>query len=86
MESVEQSLNSVENTVNPPPVPTEQPSEQPTQQQTKEVNLTDVNITNENVALNVLVGFVNVAQKRGAFNMQESSKIWEAIQQFMKKQ
>lgn len=86
MESVEQSLNSVENTVNPPPVPTEQPTQPPAEQQTKEVNLTDVNITNENIALNVLVGFVNVAQKRGAFNMQESSKIWEAIQHFMKKQ
>ena len=40
----------------------------------------------ENVALNVLVGFVNLAQKRGVFNVQESAKIWEAIQTFMKKQ
>ena len=54
--------------------------------ETKQVQLVDVPITNENTALNVLVGFVNLAQKRGVFNVQESAKIWEAIQTFMKRQ
>jgi hypothetical protein len=49
-----------------------------------QVNILDVEITNENVALNVLVTFVNVAQKRGAFNMNESAKIWECIQKFQR--
>jgi len=31
-----------------------------------------------------LVTFVNLAQKRGAFNLKESSKIWECIQQFQR--
>lgn len=49
-----------------------------------QVNILDVEITNENVALNVLVTFVNVAQKRGAFSMNESAKIWECIQKFQR--
>jgi hypothetical protein len=44
----------------------------------------DISIDNENVALNVLVGMINIAQKRGAFNLEESSKAWECIQMFMK--
>ncbi len=46
--------------------------------------LVDVPITNENVSLNVMVGFLNIAQKRGVFNVQESSKIWECIRMFQK--
>jgi hypothetical protein len=41
--------------------------------------LVDVEITNENDALNVLVSFCNLAQQRGAFNIEESAKIWECI-------
>ena len=75
MESVEKEMQTVENKV------VEDKTEAP-----KEVQLVDVPITNENVALNVLVGFVNMAQKRGIYNVQESAKIWEAIQVFIKKQ
>ena len=49
-----------------------------------QANLKDIPIENENVALNVLVGMLNIAQKRGAFNMEESSKAWECVQMFMK--
>lgn len=49
-----------------------------------QINVLDVPVTNENVALNILVTFVNLAQKRGAFNLKESSKIWECIQQFQR--
>lgn len=48
----------------------------------KQVSLVNIPVTDDNVALNVLVGFVGVAQKRGAFDMQESSKIWECVKRF----
>jgi hypothetical protein len=47
--------------------------------------LSNVEITDENVALNVLVSFLNLAQKRGAFALDESAKIWECIQKFVKR-
>jgi len=50
-----------------------------------EVRLVDIPIENENVALNVMVGFLNVAHKRGAFTIDESAKIWECISTFQKK-
>ena len=46
--------------------------------------LVDVQITDENVALNVIISFLSLAQKRGAFSFDESAKIWECIQQFQK--
>jgi hypothetical protein len=45
--------------------------------------LINIPITNENIALNVMVSFLNVAQKRGAFSFDESAKIWECIQKFI---
>tara|TARA_B110000858_G_scaffold192228_1_gene242629 strand:- start:3514 stop:3756 length:243 start_codon:yes stop_codon:yes gene_type:complete len=48
-------------------------------------NILDIDITSENIALNVLVTFVNLAQKRGAFDVRESAKIWQCIQQFQRK-
>jgi len=50
----------------------------------KEVKLVDVPITDENTSLNVMVAFLNLAQKRGAFTIDESAKIWECIQVFQK--
>jgi len=50
----------------------------------KEVKLTDVEITNENVALNVIVSFLNLAQRRGVFSIDESAKIWECVKKFQK--
>ena len=60
----------------------QQPSSEEPEQKT--VDIMDMEITSENVALNVLVTFVNLAQKRGAFNINESAKIWECIQTFQK--
>lgn len=48
-----------------------------------EIRLIDVPISDENVALNVLVSFLNVAQKRGSFSIAESAKIFECIQKFV---
>ena len=49
----------------------------------QEMRLIDVSITDENIALNVLVSFLNVAQKRGTFSISESAKIYECIQKFI---
>jgi len=51
----------------------------------KKLNLLEIEVTNENTALNVLIGFLNIAQKRGAFAINESSKIHECIKVFMRK-
>ena len=58
--------------------------EQETVTEKKETKLTDVEITNENMALNVLVSFLNLAQRRGVFSMDESAKIWECVKKFQK--
>jgi hypothetical protein len=49
-----------------------------------EVKLVDIPITDENTALNVIVHFLGLAQKRGAFSFDESAKIWECIKIFQK--
>jgi hypothetical protein len=52
----------------------------------KETKLVDISITDENVALNVLVNFLSLAQRRGVFGLDESAKIWECIKMFHKAQ
>jgi glutathione synthase/RimK-type ligase-like ATP-grasp enzyme len=47
-------------------------------------NLMTMEITNETVALNMLVSFLNLAQRRGIFSIDESAKIWECINKFQK--
>tara|TARA_B100001059_G_scaffold232036_1_gene269107 strand:+ start:2406 stop:2621 length:216 start_codon:yes stop_codon:yes gene_type:complete len=53
-------------------------------EQEQEVNMMDVDIKDANTSLNVLVAFLNLAHKRGVFNIQESAKIWECINFFQK--
>lgn len=53
------------------------------QNQPQQVNLIDVPVTNETVSLNLMVQFLNVAQKRGAFSIAESAKIFECIRIFI---
>jgi hypothetical protein len=52
--------------------------------ESKEPKLVDVPVTNENMALNLLVSFVHLAQRRGAFNIDESAKIYECIKKFQR--
>jgi hypothetical protein len=66
----------MENSV-PTPAPVTEVQDKPT-----EVPLVSIQVTDDNTALNLLVGFIGVAQKRGAFNVQESAKLWECIQRF----
>jgi hypothetical protein len=53
-----------------------------TESQEKKIDLLTIDIKDENTALNVLVGFLGIAQRRGAFALNESSKIYEAIKMF----
>jgi hypothetical protein len=56
-----------------------------TETQYTQSNLNTIEITSEIVALNVMVSYLNIAQKRGAFAIDESAKIWECIQKFLSK-
>ena len=67
--------------VPPTPSPTPLPSPPPVQ---KEVKLVDVPVIDENVALNLMVSFLTLAQKRGSFGLDQSAKIWECVQKFQK--
>jgi hypothetical protein len=58
------------------------PSPTPSQPQ---VRLTDLEVTDENMALNIIVSFLGVAQQRGTFSIAESAKIYECIQKFISK-
>lgn len=48
----------------------------------KQTRLVDIAVTNQNDALQLIVTFLNLAQKRGAFNLDESAKIWECVKMF----
>ena len=47
--------------------------------------LTEIPVNDDNTALNLMVGFLDTAQKRGAFSLDESSKIWECVKRFIQK-
>ena len=51
-----------------------------------QVNLLDVRIDSEVDALNVIVGFLGIAQRRGCFAINESAKIYECVKMFNKKE
>jgi hypothetical protein len=58
-------------------------TEIPTQDGTKKQSrLVDIPVTNQNEALQLIVTFLNLAQKRGAFTLDESAKIWECVKHF----
>jgi hypothetical protein len=57
--------------------------EKPVQKQ-QQVSLLNVRVTTENDALNMLVAFLQVAQKRGAFSLEEAGKIMESVNKFQR--
>jgi hypothetical protein len=59
-------------------------SESAANQGQKDVKLVDVQVSNENVALNLMVSFLSLAQRRGCFSFDESAKIWECMKMFQK--
>ena len=48
----------------------------------KQTRLVDVPVNNTQDALQLLVTFIHLAQKRGAFTLDESAKLWECIKMF----
>ena len=46
--------------------------------------LVDIEINSENQALNLLVSFLGLAQRRGAFGLDEAAKIFECVKVFQK--
>ena len=60
-------------------------SQEKKEEKEKQIDLLSIVIKDENTALNVLVGFLGIAQRRGVFALNESAKIYEAIQMFTKK-
>jgi len=48
----------------------------------KPVKLVDVPINTQQEALQLIVTFLNLAQKRGSFSLDESAKLWECIKLF----
>ena len=66
-----------------PPASDATESQEPAKPQTR---LTDLEVDNEITALNVMVQFLGLAQKRGAFTIDEAAKIWECVKKFQKPQ
>lgn len=61
-------------------------TEEPTlAQQLSSGDLLNIEVTDEIVALNMMVSFLNLAASRNAFSMQETSKIWQCVEKFIKK-
>ena len=62
--------------------------QQPATEQQSELQkghrLVDVVVTDDNTALNLMVNFLTLAHKKGAFSIAESAKIWECIRQFQR--
>ena len=62
---------------------TENVSSQQREQQ-QQVSLMEIEVKSETDALNLMAGFLQVAQRRGAYTLAEAGKIMEAINKFGK--
>lgn len=51
-----------------------------------EIKLSNIEIKDQNTALNVLIHYTTIAQKRGIYSIQESAHIWSCIQMFLKQE
>ena len=67
-----------------PTVESEDASSQQQTEQQQQVSLMNVPVNSETDALNVMAGFLQVAQRRGAYTLAEAGKIMEAINKFGK--
>lgn len=61
---------------------TEEVVQQPPQQQQQQVKLSDLKVNTENDALNYMVGFLELAQRRGVYTLEEAAKINECVAKF----
>jgi hypothetical protein len=51
---------------------------------TPEINILEIPVTDENTALNIMVQFLTLGQRRGAYSISEAAKIFECLQIFTK--
>tara|TARA_B110000285_G_scaffold234792_1_gene313045 strand:- start:1416 stop:1691 length:276 start_codon:yes stop_codon:yes gene_type:complete len=58
-------------------------STSPTTPEQPQFSPMDISIVDQNSSLNAMVAFLNLAQRRGAFSMDESAKVWEAVKFFI---
>ena len=82
MDTASMSNISMETVEKPTPPAQQAQQAQPAQPAQPDIN--SVEVRDENTALNLMVSFLHLAQKRGAFNLQESAKVWECVKMFMK--
>jgi len=69
-EDKEDNVGKVTDDSNPPnPPPVEQ-------------KLVNIEVKDQNIALNLMVSFLSLANKRGVFSLDESAKVWECVQKF----
>jgi hypothetical protein len=52
------------------------------QNQNQQVPISEVPVTNQNEAFQMIIYFINVAQKRGTYSIDESAKLYECIKIF----
>lgn len=57
-------------------------TELPVNGEKKQVRLVDIPLNNQQDALQLIVTFLHLAQKRGAFTLDESAKLWDCIKMF----
>ena len=69
-------MDSSMETTNSQSTPTETPQPQ--------VKLSEIKVDNEQIALNLMVAFLNAAQSRGIYSIEESAKLWECVKFFSK--
>ena len=48
----------------------------------RQTRLVDIPLNTQQDALQLIVTFLHLAQKRGAFTLDESAKLWECIKMF----
>jgi len=49
-----------------------------------QVKLSEIKVDNEQIALTLMVAFLNAAQSRGIYSIEESAKLWECVKFFSK--
>jgi hypothetical protein len=65
------------------PVPQQRyPPQSAAVQQFSSNALLEADIVDENTALNLLVSFLTLANRRGIFSLEEAHKIWECVRKF----
>jgi len=68
--------------VNTDNLPTDKEPELVTSTAPPTKRMVDIEVKNQNDALQLMVGFLTRAQQKGVFTIEESAKIWQCIEIF----